>query len=470
MLRPRWPTLLVAALLWLAAPGCDGGASGDRAADRPRLEAASPPTRLSAADTDVLWLTLCTLRPDHLGAYGRAPSVSPGLDELARDGVLFERVVTGAPWTRPAVASMQTGIHPRTLDIESPDAWPNDRALHPSFRTAAEQFRSAGYATVGITANPNTNAAFGFDQGYDFYRGTAELWRSGYAEQKIDARQVTDLFLERVDELPAERRLFAHLLFVDTHTPYLERSNGERTGGFLPRGSREAYDLQIAYLDGVLSELLAGLRARGRDDLLVVVTSDHGEGFGDAGPDDVSHGTTLHDSVLWIPWILYHPALEAVARRVPTRAEAVDILPTVLELVGLPVDGAGPGDTGLDGRSHAAVIEGRRPPLEPRGTAVETRYRGVHKSAWLAGGWKLVVDYSGGSAAAPEVALYHPGTDRMDRRDRSAEEPTRVREAVGALSEWQRRRDARRPTSGARGEIGDAERAALRALGYVDDD
>jgi arylsulfatase A-like enzyme len=148
----------VAAITWLGvALACYAIACGSgRGAELP----------LSHRETNVLLLTLCTLRADHLGSYGYPKSTSPRLDGLAREGVLFEEVLTPAPWTRASIAAMITGLYPRTLEIEDPGPGRNDRVLDASFETLAERMASAGYFTIGVTANPNGNAAFNFHQGW----------------------------------------------------------------------------------------------------------------------------------------------------------------------------------------------------------------------------------------------------------------------------------------------------------------
>lgn len=172
-------------------------------------------TSMDHSRTSVLWLTLCTLRADHLGAYGYGRDVSPFIDSVAQKGVLFERAVAAAPWTRASIAASTTGLYPRTLNIEAPADRRNTRQLLDSFRTLAEVLQEKGYYTIGITANPSTHSAFNFDQGFEYYQDTGRLlWRTGYGKRKRTAEDVNASFLDQLRELGRDKRFFAHLTYV----------------------------------------------------------------------------------------------------------------------------------------------------------------------------------------------------------------------------------------------------------------
>ncbi len=122
------------------------------------LAACAPSDRVGSIDaetTNVLLVTLCTVRADHLGAYGYERDTSPNLDALARQGVLFEKVLTPSPWTRPSIASSITGLYPRSLAIEEPDRVGNDRVVDDSFETLAETLSAAGYRTGRSRRRPS---------------------------------------------------------------------------------------------------------------------------------------------------------------------------------------------------------------------------------------------------------------------------------------------------------------------------
>jgi len=425
------------------------------------------PARVSRETTDVLWLTICTLRADHLGAYGYPEPVSPRIDRLAESGFLFERTLTQAPWTRPSIASMVTSVYPRRLGIDDSTRWPSDRALNEGFETAAEYFRDAGYYTIGITTNPNTNATFHFDQGYDHYEGTERLWRTGYAEHKVDADQVVGRFLEQLRGPAKDKKVFAHLVLTDTHAPYRERGEAVEGASEPSKRRMRRYDEQIRFVDGVVHDLVETLHRIGRSDTLIVINSDHGEGFREAGPLDHGHGEHLFNSVLWVPFILHHPAFAADARRISARVENVDVLPTVLELLGIPFEA-----DGLDGRSHARALVERTTVDSKASSIVETGYELVDRSAILRDGWKLIVDAAAdreaGRGAAPERQLFRYRDDPLEGSNLTMKQAELTEALFLELTRWQAEFTQRAPEEALHVEVSEHEREALRALGYVE--
>jgi len=462
--------------LWLLAGamilGLAGGATqaeDERATPIAGLETSTeekdPETEslpLALGETDVLLLTLCTVRADHLGTYGYERPTSPIIDQLAELGVVFDQMLANAPWTRPSIASMITGLYPRSLEIDEPRLTFNDRSLQGSFETLAEHMQAAGYATIGVTANPNANATFGFDQGYDLYRDTGVLWRDGYQRDKVSARQVVAILLYYLRQLPRDRRFFAKLITVDAHAPYRNRIAYAAEVEAFGRSEIDRYDRQIRYTDQIIGHLIRKLVQLGRTNLLIIITADHGEAFGRHRPGDKSHGDHLYDTTIWVPFILYHPQLAKQPRRIATPVEGVDITPTVLELLGLQA-----GAEKLEGRSLAgAVLHGEELSPLPLYT-VETAYRSSNKSAVLSNGMKLIVDWLGRDA--PRFELYRRESDPQETSNLAEQEPETVQHLFDQLSAWQRAHPGRVGDEVERSELSKGEEQALRSLGYIQD-
>ena len=298
---------------------------------------------------------------------------------------------------------------------------------------------------------------FNSTRGYDFYRDTGVLWRDGYAQNKLTAEVLSGVLEERLREIGEETRFFAHMVFVDVHSPWVTSEVGD---GWRARGAAAGYDQQIHYLDHFVGEMLARVVAMRGDDLLVIVTADHGEGFGSIHPGDVHHGTQLYNSTLWVPLIFHHPMLEAAPRRIQERVELVDITPTVLDLLGIP---SAPG--AFEGLSLAAAVLGAPAPLRAR-SVVETAYDVAFKSAILEGGYKLIVDYNSPRPASFE--LYRFETDPLERTNLAGRSADRAGLLYRHLVEWQRAHPAR-TTGPVRSEISEREALQLRALGYATD-
>ena len=227
------------------------------------------------------------------------------------------------------------------------------------------------------------------------------------------------------------------------------------------------YDEQIRFVDGVVHDLVETLHRIGRSDTLIVINSDHGEGFREAGPLDHGHGEHLFNSVLWVPFILHHPAFAADARRISARVENVDVLPTVLELLGIPFEA-----DGLDGRSHARALVERTTVDSKASSIVETGYELVDRSAILRDGWKLIVDAAAdreaGRGAAPERQLFRYRDDPLEGSNLTMKQAELTEALFLELTRWQAEFTQRAPEEALHVEVSEHEREALRALGYVE--
>lgn len=279
---------------------------------------------------DVLLILVDTLRADHLGCYGDSRGLTPNLDALADSGTLFEAAHAPSSWTWPSVASLFTGVSP-------PEHGVRDRSscyLADHLETIAEDFRDAGYATVGFSTNPLISAKRNFDQG--FHEFIERPWDTG-------AELITDL--ERALETRAEHRLFCYVHLTDPHAPYApsmevagdlvppapegwrrraaglmlqEQAAGEEVDTELLESFMEyssaLYAGEVATVDHAIGEILAMFERRGRmENTLVVVTSDHGEELADHGL--AGHGGQLYPETLLVPLIFRGRGVPVGARR-----------------------------------------------------------------------------------------------------------------------------------------------------------
>jgi len=346
--RSSAPASLVLALLL-------GGGCGP--ADAPPDGAAGAATNgvpvpmRALAGHDVLVITLDTVRADHLGCYGHETAETPILDGLAARGVRFADAVTPVPITLPAHASIFTGLLPPTHAVRLNGA----HRLDPDATTLAELLGEAGYATGAVIAASVLESSRGLAQGFDHYDDAIRGRRS--AERP--ASEVTDRALAWVRQRNPERPYFLWAHYFDAHDPYTPPA---RFGARFPDAP---YDGEIAYVDAEIGRLLAGIEALGRDRApLIVVIADHGEGLGEHG--ERTHAHLIYESTVHVPFILVPGDRITRARVVDDRVvSAVDVTPTILDLVGI----ASPGD--LDGRS---LVDDRPhgPPPEDRRVYVET--------------------------------------------------------------------------------------------------
>jgi arylsulfatase A-like enzyme len=315
---------------------------------------------------NVLLLVLDTVRALELSAYGYARATSPRLAALASEGVRFDRAVASAPWTLPSHATLFTGLFQRDLSV----GWRTPLDSVPP--TLAEHFRSRGYATGGFVANMRfTTREYGLARGFEMYRdyaligsqvvGSTMLGRraigawndltGGYVVLgRKDAHTVVGEFLDWQGQ-EDERPFFAFLNVFDAHEPYAPDAPydlqfalrepptrrlevGRRHSQEELQGLRDAYDGAIASLDAQLGRMLDELQRRGvLENTIVVVTSDHGEEFGEHG--HVSHGNGLHFPALHIPLLVWWPRGGVPAGRVVAEAVSLaDVPATIVALAG----------------------------------------------------------------------------------------------------------------------------------------
>ncbi len=320
-----------------------------------------------------LLIVVDTLRADHVGAYGSGRDLTPQMDALASDALVFRNGVAASSWTRSSMASIFTSQYPTAINVLG-----RTDTLSDDLETLAETLTSSGVVTLAVSTNRNAGAAFGFRQGFERFEHRFKLPRRGYpgGAQMVPAEGVTEAALRLLDEVPPGQPFFLFAHYIDPHEPYLEhpgllaepeppgRFNGstaelkqldalpprERTRADVAR-IRHLYAGEVKYCDVWLGALVDGLRERELlDDMLVVLTSDHGEGLWDHGRR--GHARDLYEEMIQVPFIVRFPGAAAIQ---PARIEGfvshIDIAPTILGAFGLAIPGEYQGrDLGLVAR------------------------------------------------------------------------------------------------------------------------
>lgn len=337
----------------------------------PTLWAAPEPTR----PPDVVIYMVDTLIASRIGALGSAvPGVSPVIDTLVNEGLAFVRSMSTSAWTKPAVASLLTGVYPFTHRVGTR----KDRARVPEKAPLLqERFRDAGFRTLSSSASPLGSAMSGLARGFDLAhppaRWASELGPLGHP----DARQVQDALLTFIDENPS-RPVFAYLHTLEVH----EYGRPMFAQG---RANETPYDRAVRRQDALLGELLEAYEKRQRD-IIFVLVSDHGESFGEYGLK-AGHGYSLRQNVVHVP-IVFHGPSWLPRGRVVDPASLVDVAPTLLDLFSLSPLPQAQGRSLLPGSSEppAAVFAERTWfPWDPNGDALVARLGGD--------GGKLVLGY-----------------------------------------------------------------------------
>ncbi len=279
---------------------------------------------------NIVLVTADTLRADHLPAYGYERVRTPHLDAMAAESVLFENASTVVPLTLPSHASMFTGTFPMYHGVRDNGGY----YLDEKHQTLAETLRDNGYKTGGFVAAFVLDSRWGLSQGFDRYYDEFDFQKFERIALDTVQRPGGEVleealgWMDDVKDLP----FFSWLHFYDVHAPweapepFFSQYQGHR-------GSR--YDAEIAYVDSLMGELFDWLETNGlEDDTIVVFIADHGESLGQHKEN--THGFFIYDATMRVPFILKTPYRQlGGGRRVEAQVRSIDLMPTLLELVGI---------------------------------------------------------------------------------------------------------------------------------------
>ncbi|MGE0639734.1 MAG: sulfatase [Thermoanaerobaculia bacterium] len=344
-------------------------------AQAPPEESASAGRGFAATPTrGYILISIDTLRADHLGAWGYELPTSPFLDQLAARSTVFENAWSQVPSTLPSHISMFTGLYPAEHGVFPPSA-----VLSPEIHTLPELLRQAGFRTGGHTEGGYVQGGYGFARGFD-------EWTDTPYDGDADIVRTLGRGLEFARGVPAGERFFLFLHSYTVHDPYeppepyrsmfwsgpppadagsADGPHFAAVNSGAATASPEAiayyralYDGSIRYLDDALRSFFGELESSGLlAETTVILTSDHGEEFGE-------HGRLVHTQIypecLHVPLLVVHPG-QPTGSRSGALAESVDLLPTILDLAGAP---AAPG---ISGSSLRGAIE--HPDATPAGEA-----------------------------------------------------------------------------------------------------
>lgn len=439
---------------------------------------------------NILLIVADTLRADVLTPYNEsARPNTPALARLAEDSVVFRSHFAQSSWTKPSFGTLLTGLHPRSHGAVSQVA-----ILPDGVTTLAELLGAYGYLTMGFSnANANNSRKMNFSQGFahwedlqpsHFYLGAPRAATQLVLYRRLidqlgklvllDVRQyyqpaetVTGRTLEWLDDVYSKSGspLFAMIHYMDAHDPYM---NGKLRG---PGYANEllhnrdksrirdqmvaAYEGDVEYLDCHFGALLEGLRERRLyDDSLIVFTSDHGEEFSEHG--GWFHGDSIYDEVVAVPLFIKLPGVDKGTEYTGLSSH-IDIVPTLLHAVGLPVPEVMPGRILMDGAGTGRTEKATTVFLE---TEARAHVLGVRSTSAKAI-WNIKPD-----GAVASFELYDLREDPEERQDISSVKPTLLERFEDIVAEAVAESDAvavRRASSKQTWEL----QQQLEALGYL---
>jgi len=455
---------------------------------------------------NIVLVSIDTLRADHLKCYGYGRDTSPFLERLAREGVLFENVIVQSHWTLPSHVSMLTSLHAPAHGVRT-----EAERMGTGLLTMAEILKGAGYATAAFVDGGLISAQVGFDQGFDLFDDASrDREKEKRALRWVEKRRGRPFFLfyhtydvhfpyhrhparrpladdpalegiarrinDRQFDLSDEEWEKAVLAWCTTKEFYrmiardrLETMKSEMDRFFKERWPRmpsfgeslryliDAYDGGITYFDGRLKKLWGRMGEMGlHRNTLLIVTSDHGEGFLEHG--ELGHPAVLYDEILRVPLIIAYPPLGRPGTRIARQVMSIDILPTVLDILKIPAPPEFQGSSLLPliGKGSAG------PPPPAFSDAVETE--AVRTDAWK------LIRAGEGSAAAAE--LYRLRDDPSEKENVAGREDASRKRLESLLDGWRAANEKLRARLGEAGAPGkarleEATREQLRALGYL---
>ena len=480
----------------------------------PRSQASQPAVTSQRGGTrpNIIFIMIDTLRADRLGAYGHPGHLTPTIDALASEGVLFENCAAPAPWTLPSISSMFCSYYPSVHKATTYRADPDDESgrdrrvsmfdVGNRLLTVPKFLKQQGYATAAVSANPFIKQEHGFGGGFDF-------WADCVPSEGGEAVNAAAFgWLDRPGESKAPFFLYLH--YMDVHGPYdaeprfldplveeVEKDPGcrltppefNRLSRSIRRRPKQESDLArfnklkwyrnywvaryeagVRRMDHVLSQLVDHLKANHLwDNAYVILASDHGQGLCEHGFWD--HGSSQFQTALHVPMVLRWPGVLPPGQRVSHRVRLIDLLPTLVDQLG----GSLPSD--LQGESLMPLIlnqagaANRIAFAESRKGALES---GHEQKAIFGGSWKLTRTTR--KKGTPDVVettyrLFNLTDDPGEFNDLAASHPEKLAELRNLLEQQVKRNSVLGRGVIAQDHIlSDQAARRLEALGYVGED
>ena len=468
----------------------------------PLLTSATLPRR-----PNVLLYLICAMRPDHTSLHGYARDTTPFLKKLGATSIVFEDSHAQAPWTKASVPSLMTSLYAYTHGVVR-----DFDTIPAGATTFAERLRKEGYVTASVLTNPYAGRASGLQRGFDYMTEYPAVHRvrTDAEDRGTDSAAVNRLLFPWLDQHKDEPFfLYAHV--TDPHAPYRPPAGFEekwanpaetpafnknymslrdhrqfgggavftraavRAKGLDPdrfiRQAIDRYDGEIAHADHRLEELIGKLKQLGiLENTLVVVISDHGEEFWDHGY--TAHGHTLYNELIHNLLLIWNPRLLPTPRRISEPVQLIDVVPTLLDLLGMPAGGV------LQGQSLLPLMKGQH--LARKGYVASSKFAHPNPKAsgpenstdsftLLDRDWKFIYRVQAKRAGLPEVELYDRRADRAETKNLAAQHPDIVAGFRAEMTQWIEGQKQVRKLLGPGGTatLDPESLRRLRSLGYL---
>jgi arylsulfatase A-like enzyme/Flp pilus assembly protein TadD len=408
-----------------------------------------PGVTSAAGRPNVVLITLDTVRADRMGFAGSKRGLTPQLDAVAARSIVFERAYSQAPLTPVSHASLLTGTYPQFHKVQDFGARLSDTLPYLPALLKAQGYRTAAFVS-SIILDPRNGFAPGFDRGFDVFDAGFHRKQKGETRQQSIERRAEVTLARALDWLEnnSQGPFFLWIHLWDAHDPY------EAPAAFARRFPGAPYDAEIAFLDASLGKFFATLKSRQLfDGVLLAVTSDHGEGLGGHGEN--THGVLLYDETIHVPLLIKLPQAQSAGQRIKARAGLVDVAPTILDALQVPVPPQ------MQGQSLLRLTRLASPPDRPSyaETAYPQRAFGWSKLAALRTGDFLYIK-------APQPELYDLVADPAATRNLAEKNKLDAARISAQVEAFLKRSGSGAPES-QQSELDPKTREQLASLGYV---
>jgi len=406
---------------------------------------------LMPSDLNVLFITLDTTRADHIGCYGYPQIKTPNIDGLAAEGILFQNATSQCPLTLPSHSSMFTGSYPFFNGVRDNGGF----YLEEDQVTLAEVLRQAGWATSAFIGAFVLDSRWGINQGFDYYYDNFDFAK--YKKISLDSVQreggeVIKAFFEWYEKNPPSR-FFSWIHLYDPHTPYEPPEPYKTQYGGQEYG---LYDGEIAYVDSLIGLVLESLKSKGvLEKTVVVIVGDHGESLGEH--HESSHGFFIYDATVSVPLIIRIPSAELRGKTITAQVQNIDLMPTLCEILGLPIPKA------VQGQSLLPLIAGQKPKQE--NTAYSESYYPRYHYGWSELKSLRTSRYKFVQAPRPE--LYDLTLDPRERDNLYGRDRSLAEEFARKLETLEKKMSQKGVGEKGPQQLDDDTREKLMALGYV---
>jgi arylsulfatase A-like enzyme/Flp pilus assembly protein TadD len=431
-----------------------GGANTSKAASAPPVGSQLP---------NIILITLDTTRADRMGFLGSKRGLTPNLDVLARQSVVFTRAYSQIPLTTPSHAVLLTGTYPQFNHLDG-----LIQPLRADLPYLPDLFHQRGYHTAAFVGamvlDPATDAAPGFGRGFDVYDADFHNPQPGEDRYHSLERRAEDVANRAMGWLRQNSQgpFFLWLHFYDAHEPY------DPPEPFKAHYASEPYDGEIAYTDSVVGSVMEVLQRHGLyENTVIAIAADHGEAFGEHG--EKFHGMFLYDETIHVPLLLKLPGEKFAGKRVQSRVALADVAPSVLEAAGVSIPPSMQGQSLVALMDVARTSAGKQSAGGEKGAADRAIYSETNY-AHRVFGWSELHSWRREEylyVQAPKRELYDQLSDPDALKNLASTDKAVADTLDSQLS------DFRKKTSGAaveQAELNPEAEEKLRALGYMGSD